>query len=387
MATIPVSGGGQALQQAINSASSGDVLVVGDGTYDAVVVNKSLAIRSANGRDHCIIDGKDEKRCVTRTGGDVDLYGLTLENGRTESGDGQNASGNGGGVTNVRSVHDCRFLDCYASNTGGAIYINADRSVVRTEFERCKSGSHGGVSVGCRFIDCTMTSCVGGNWGVIMDCYGVLRCSVIGCSCASHLLHANNKAGSIVACCQFRDNAMAAATRSIVSDHRVFSCLFVGNSGGRGIASPGIIANNTFIGNSFASGNDIYFERVAGWVGNLPVGGRYCANNLVYDGRIGVAWNSAKDLILANNVTKNAIYVDTNSTGVSQTGNARTSNVNAMLDEAGRPHMLSDMYGFGDPEYLPDERDITGREYRAPVPCGCYSPPMQIPTRTNPFGL
>ncbi|MBO7685568.1 MAG: right-handed parallel beta-helix repeat-containing protein, partial [Kiritimatiellae bacterium] len=84
--TIQVSGGGAALQNAINNASDGDTLVVADGIYSAIDARgKVLTIVSANGPAAAIIRGSSTTRAATlstsMTHPASTLAGFTVEGG------------------------------------------------------------------------------------------------------------------------------------------------------------------------------------------------------------------------------------------------------------------------------------------------------------------
>ena len=93
------------IQKAIDSALTGDEIVVNDGTYATIsTANKRVRIRSVNGAQKTIIDGGGSSRCAT-LGSDLlhtntVLRGFTLQNGK--------AQGNlGGGGVFAGSVYNC----------------------------------------------------------------------------------------------------------------------------------------------------------------------------------------------------------------------------------------------------------------------------------------
>ena len=84
--TINVSGGGAALQNAINGASDGDILLVAAGTYSAIDASgKILDIRSVSGPAATIIQGTASTRAVTfspsMTRPNSSISGFTIEGG------------------------------------------------------------------------------------------------------------------------------------------------------------------------------------------------------------------------------------------------------------------------------------------------------------------
>ena len=126
MATHIVRGGGDALKNAINNSSSNDVLLIEDGIYNNVIINKyNLTLSSINGPDNCIIDGQNLKRCISTNNNTNHhkIYGLTLRNGRVLSGDGQyrssDTAGGGAGAFLPFVVSNCKIVNCYSYGAGG----------------------------------------------------------------------------------------------------------------------------------------------------------------------------------------------------------------------------------------------------------------------------
>lgn len=80
-AQTTVSGGGQALQTAIDNASAGDTLVVVDSaTYDPIVVDKALTLTSADGENPTIAGDGGISTGVSVQADDVTLDGFTVTN-------------------------------------------------------------------------------------------------------------------------------------------------------------------------------------------------------------------------------------------------------------------------------------------------------------------
>ncbi|MCL1921477.1 MAG: InlB B-repeat-containing protein, partial [Kiritimatiellaeota bacterium] len=109
-ATVNVSGGGAALQNAVASAKAGDVIKVGPGTYSPITCNNlKIRIESTGGAAATIIDGGGTQRCATLKPFELFnsgltntvLVGFTLQNGYTfgtEEGVFVGQGGFGGGV-------------------------------------------------------------------------------------------------------------------------------------------------------------------------------------------------------------------------------------------------------------------------------------------------
>ena len=155
---IHVPGSHSTIQAAIDAASDGDTVLITDGTYsgpgnigiewDATV--KHLVIMSENGRDHCIIDCKEEDRGFLLNNGqdqrDV-IDGLTITNGWH--------TGSGGAICIVATSP--RIMNCmlenntsYATsgnyNGGGAIMVYGEGSphiqgnIIRNNFSNTSGG-------------------------------------------------------------------------------------------------------------------------------------------------------------------------------------------------------------------------------------------------------
>ncbi|MCA9299256.1 MAG: hypothetical protein KDA28_09330, partial [Phycisphaerales bacterium] len=130
------------IQEAVDAASSGDEIVLRDGTYYGVgnrrveVPSMDLTIRSVNGPLQTFIGGENIQlmRINGPGSGTVALQGLTFLNGSTFT--------NGGAVRSIDAAVefiDCRFDSNEATDDGGAVYAE---------------GSDLGFTE-CRFIDNT----------------------------------------------------------------------------------------------------------------------------------------------------------------------------------------------------------------------------------------
>ena len=136
------------IQDAVDAAMAGDEVVVTNGIYatggravygtmtNRVAVDKPLALRSANGPQVTIIEGRQVPnaivgdgaiRCVYLTNG-ASLLGFTLYNGATRTADGYptNHQSSGGGLwcesTNGVVVSNCVVESNWALNYGGGVY-------------------------------------------------------------------------------------------------------------------------------------------------------------------------------------------------------------------------------------------------------------------------
>ncbi len=157
-AIVHVPGDYSTIQSAIDAAGDGDTILIADGTYSGEgnigiewdATEKHLVIMSENGRDHCIIDCKEEDRGFLLNNGqdhrDV-IDGLTITNGRH--------TGSGGAICIVATSP--RIMNCmlenntsYATsgnyNGGGAIMVYGEASpliqgnIIRNNFSNTSGG-------------------------------------------------------------------------------------------------------------------------------------------------------------------------------------------------------------------------------------------------------
>ena len=83
-ATIIVASDEFKIQDAIESADSGDTILIKDGVYteNLVIVDKDLFLQSENGPQPTIIDANQYSRCIDIKGASqVELSGVTVTNG------------------------------------------------------------------------------------------------------------------------------------------------------------------------------------------------------------------------------------------------------------------------------------------------------------------
>jgi hypothetical protein len=161
------------IQAAVDIASAGDTVWVGDGVYvtgsrlspgqvlckSRVVVDKPLTVQSENGSSNTFIVGEGPIgaaaiRCAWITNGAV-LSGFTLTNGFTTS-IGVGAEDSGGGVwcrSSAAIVSNCVLTENSASYGGGGAYNGALYSCTLIS-NSASSGIGGGAS------SCTLNNCV-----------------------------------------------------------------------------------------------------------------------------------------------------------------------------------------------------------------------------------
>ncbi|MFV9677774.1 MAG: right-handed parallel beta-helix repeat-containing protein [Methanosarcinales archaeon] len=140
-------GGNQNIQQAVNNASTGDTIIVRDGTYNEnVYVNVTkLAILSENGPGNCIVNAKNENTDVFFVAANyVTITGFTVQ-GATEFGyagiclygvgychiSDNNVLNNGDGISILDSGYNSVANNIVTNNNYTGIYLElADENIV-----------------------------------------------------------------------------------------------------------------------------------------------------------------------------------------------------------------------------------------------------------------
>ena len=139
------------IQQAVNAAAAGDDVVVTNGIYGAVNVDKPLLLRSVNGPLVTIIDPVRQSRCAYLTNG-ASLAGFWLRHGAADI--------LGGGVF-------CTSADVFLTNcviTDNSVYTN-DNGVVSGS----GGGAYGGTLYNC--LVASNTAAVSGGGAIASTLY------------------------------------------------------------------------------------------------------------------------------------------------------------------------------------------------------------------------
>ena len=197
------------LQAAIEVAKSGDTILLADGVYEVdspVKVNKSLTIRSRNGRDCTTVMANGHSRVFVlhAFAGPVELQGLTISGGYMAAkggvGGGVVADGNG-----PIKISGCRIENNEAIKHGGGIHFCLkpgtviEATISESIIQNNRAGGHGGgihatmwddVSGVIRVEDCIINNNRAGKEG------GGVRCSSTkGLVVLDRCLISNNAAG------------------------------------------------------------------------------------------------------------------------------------------------------------------------------------------------
>ncbi|MGD8499366.1 MAG: right-handed parallel beta-helix repeat-containing protein, partial [Phycisphaerales bacterium] len=232
---IEVSGGGDAIHDAVTTAENGDTLVVGAGTYNGDINfrGKELKLVSTNPDDPNIVAGtiincqSSGRAFVFDSGEDAGtiVNGLTIVNGSLLAQHGGAmyiGSGSSPSIINV-VISDCNV----AVANGGAIFVDANSSPTFTNvtisncttFSTSYPGGNGGgvyIDVNCSptFTDCTITDCFADGLG------GGLYCS--------------SNSSIVFVGCEFGDNEASFSGGGIYhasdSSSTLSDCVFTGNT-------------------------------------------------------------------------------------------------------------------------------------------------------------
>lgn len=197
------------IQQAIDAAQPGDVVIIADGVYtgagnrDLQPGGKAITIRSANGPEHCVIDAGGTSQVPYRgfifDSGETHetvLDGLTISGGATPQGAVQDQF-NGGGLffrgasaTVINCVIDGNACGCW----GGGVYstLGANPIFINCDISNNASNDDGGAVFvwnggGATLINCTMI----GNWarvtgGAVTDFDASGSVHIINCTMAAN---------------------------------------------------------------------------------------------------------------------------------------------------------------------------------------------------------
>jgi hypothetical protein len=165
------------IQQAVNAARAGDAVIVTNGIYGAVNVDKPLLVQSVNGAQVTIIDPARLGRCAWLTNG-TSLAGFWLRHGAADI--------VGGGVFCASS--DVFLYNCVI--TDSTVYTNSNGSV---------TGSGGGVYGG------TLYNCVVASNTAAVSGGGATASTLYNCTVTGN--HADRYGGGVYS---------SAATNSIV---------------------------------------------------------------------------------------------------------------------------------------------------------------------------
>lgn len=142
------------IQKAVDKASSGDAVIVDDGTYGAISTgNKRITIESKHGYEYAIIDGKDSATCFN-CGGNYDktatkLIGFTLKNGHAPG------NYNMGGGARGGTLSRCLVLNNFSLDSGAAAHFSRmENCLIKGNWS---TTGYASAVYSCTLINCTLT--------------------------------------------------------------------------------------------------------------------------------------------------------------------------------------------------------------------------------------
>jgi hypothetical protein len=237
------------IQQAVGAAVAGDEIVVTNGTYGPVSVNKALTVQSVNGPNVTVINGGDHlghERCATLFDVAV-MVGFTLTNGA--AGEGQ-----GGGVLceSAGAVLSNCVLTGNSANSGGGAYGGTLNNCTLTGNSAYMDG---GGAYGCTLGNCTLT----GNSAEIGG--GAYGCTLYNCTLTGNLAEDGGGAyGGTLNNCALTGNSAEDGSGGGAYYGTLNNCTLTGNSAymDGGGAYGGTLNNCTLTGNLAGSAGGAY---------------------------------------------------------------------------------------------------------------------------------
>ena len=152
------------IQDAVNYAIEGNVVLVADGTYTVssqiMIVTNNIILKSVNGAGNVSIDGNSTKHPIYLRGRSV-IDGFSIINGK---------SSNGGGifVQNYGTILNCIFTNNVASDKGGAIAaLNVNISNCYFYANGAENGGAISLRNHCFMKDCILESNFATNGGAV----------------------------------------------------------------------------------------------------------------------------------------------------------------------------------------------------------------------------
>jgi hypothetical protein len=184
------------IQKAVDNASNGDTVLVGDGTYVPIstskygVINsdKRITIKSINGYASTIIDAKDQM-CCFYDGGNYNktnccLIGFTLTNGHSPG------NFNMGGAAIGGTVVNCLVSNCFARANAGAGHFTRFVNCLLTK--NWTTEGYASVAYSSELINCTIV----GNY--VSGSLAGGQCAVYNCTLRNCILWKNLSSGNSV---------------------------------------------------------------------------------------------------------------------------------------------------------------------------------------------
>lgn len=151
--TWTVPGDFTTIQEAIDSASADDTILVGPGTYDGPIdfLTRNIILKSTDGPEVTILDGSNTNESIVSMrfcNTPARLEGFTIQN--ADGGSDVAQDGNviiGGGIrvlSGAPVIENCLFLNCRSGYGGGMHVGGSDITISNCSFTDCRSSANGG---------------------------------------------------------------------------------------------------------------------------------------------------------------------------------------------------------------------------------------------------
>jgi hypothetical protein len=392
------------LQDAVDTADTGDTVLVSNGVYNAgskvtpggiepnrVTITRDILVQSVNGPSNTLIVGvgpigSSAMRCAYLTTGT--LSGFTLTNGFSQSGSSVYDESGGGVLLNGGgTVSNCVVTGCMAYDCGGGIGILNNGTVNNCTIAGNTSrsvGAGGGAGTGGGGVLCynggTLNNCVirnntasksssGGGAGGGVDCEK--GGTVNNCIISNNTASANGGGGGVY-CSQggsIRNSTLCNNTSpggqggGILCDSggaTLQNCLLYGNTsadGGGLYSYQGVTVRNcTFAGNSNTTpdnGTGIYLGS-GGTVQNSIIVGNLGGGANIYNPAGGViGYSCSPGLSGSGNITNNPLFVNAAASNFRLTASSPCINVGSnayaqgATDLDGNPRLIGGVVDMG----------------------------------------
>ncbi|OGV44031.1 MAG: hypothetical protein A2X46_02140 [Lentisphaerae bacterium GWF2_57_35] len=226
------------IQNAINAAAQGNIVLVQSGVYKEAVVHEiptlDLTIRSVNGSGSTTIDGEGLRRPVTLRGGR--LEGFKITGGCTTQ------QGGGAYLEHQAILKDCLISDNNASQLGGGVFAQEYSQIQSCQLSGNKAESGAGAALikGAQILNSTIKAnkLIAGGSGAGLSCEDAL---VENCVITFNLGSGYGGGASVryttLKGCVFENNTAYHGGGIQAEESTVLSCSFKGNTGSFGGAA------------------------------------------------------------------------------------------------------------------------------------------------------
>jgi len=263
------------IQDAVDAAAAGDEIVVTNGNYTPIDVNKSLVLQSVNGSEFTVINGGGANRCASLEG-DAVLNGFTLSNGWANTGGGAshgtlnncaltgNSAGYSGGGADHCTLNNCALTSNSAAFGGGASWAILTNCTLMGNSAEGGGGTYASTLTDCMIISnsasydgggaisSTLNKCdITNNWASYIG-GGVSYCELNSCTVIDNSAgeHGGGGHGGSLSNCALTGNS--ADYGGGACDAGLCNCTLFGNwaANSGGGAFGGTLNNCTLTGNS-----------------------------------------------------------------------------------------------------------------------------------------